>query len=131
MSPELSKNNEGMDNIYLNPTYTSKQTFFGLLDVLKASSKHILKASSTRLQRNNFLSPKTFQRRLDDVLKTCIENFIKTSWRQTKCFLEIALSNKSKSVYSKSISQKSISNKSKANPKYINQNPIISILALF
>ena len=36
-----------------------QQTFDGLLDVLKRSSKHVLKRSSTRLQRNNFLSSKT------------------------------------------------------------------------
>ena len=38
----------------------SQQTFVGLQDVLKTSSRHVLKASSTRLQRNNFTSSKTF-----------------------------------------------------------------------
>ena len=37
----------------------SQQTFVGLQDVLKTSSRHVLKTSSTRLQHNNFLSSKT------------------------------------------------------------------------
>ena len=37
----------------------SQQTFVGLQDVLKTSSRHVLKTSSTRLQRNNFSSFKT------------------------------------------------------------------------
>ena len=37
----------------------TQQTFVGLQDVLKMSSRHVLKASSTRLQRNNFTSSKT------------------------------------------------------------------------
>ena len=37
----------------------SQQTFVGLQDVLKTSSRHVLKTSSTRLQRNNFTSSKT------------------------------------------------------------------------
>ena len=58
-------------------------------------------------------------------MKTCFEDVLKTSWRQTKCPRGISVSNKSKSVPNKSISHKSISNVSKANPKYINQNPTI------
>ena len=37
----------------------TQQTFVGLEDVLKMSSRHVLKTSSTRLQRNNFTSSKT------------------------------------------------------------------------
>ena len=37
----------------------SQQTFVGLQDVLKTSSRHVLKTSSTRLQRNNFTPSKT------------------------------------------------------------------------
>ena len=37
--------------------------------VLKTSWRHVLKTSSTRLQRNNFLSSKTFSRRLQDVFQ--------------------------------------------------------------
>ena len=48
----------------------SQQTFVGLQDVLKTSSRHVLKTSSTRLQRNNFTSSKTSWRRLEDVFKT-------------------------------------------------------------
>ena len=56
-------------------------------------------------------------RRLADVLKTCLEDVFKTSWRQTKCLLMISVSNKSKYVSNKSMFHKSISDKSKANPK--------------
>ena len=37
----------------------TQQTFVVLEDVLKTSSRHVLKMSSTRLQRNNFTSSKT------------------------------------------------------------------------
>ena len=85
-----------------------QQTFVGLQDVLKTSSKHVLKTSSARPQRNNFSSSKTSWRhledisqdvfktssrrlydvledeillrwiRLQDVLKTCLEDVLKT-----------------------------------------------------
>ena len=42
------------------------------------SSIHVLKTSSTRLQRNNFTSFKTSWRRFEDALKTSC----KTSWRR-------------------------------------------------
>ena len=45
--------------------------------VLKTSSRHVLKKSWTRLQRNNFSS----SRRLEDVLKTSCKYVLKTSWR--------------------------------------------------
>ena len=78
----------------------SQQTFVGLEDVFKTSSRHVLKTSSTRLQRNNFASSKTSWRRLEDLLedvkllrwrhledvlkacledlKTCLEDVLKT-----------------------------------------------------
>ena len=37
----------------------SQQTFAGLQDVFKTSSRHVLKTPSTSLQRNNFTSSKT------------------------------------------------------------------------
>ena len=37
----------------------TQQTFVGLQDVWKMSSRHVLKTSSTRLQRNSFLSSNT------------------------------------------------------------------------
>ena len=43
-----------------------QQTFVGFQDVLKTSSRYVLKTSSTRLQRNNFTSSKTSWRRLQD-----------------------------------------------------------------
>ena len=42
----------------------TQQTFVGLEDVFKTSSRHVLKTSPTRLQRNNFTSSKTSSRRL-------------------------------------------------------------------
>ena len=39
---------------------------------------------------------------LEDVLKTCLEDVCKTSSRQTKCFLELSVSSKSKCVSNKS-----------------------------
>ena len=67
---------------------STQQTFDGLQDVLKRSSRHVLKRSSTRLQRNNFLSSKTSWRCPEDILKTSwktknfyAEDALKTSWR--------------------------------------------------
>ena len=45
----------------------SQQTFFGLEDILKTSSRHVLKTFSTRLQGNNSSSSKTSSRRLQDI----------------------------------------------------------------
>ena len=97
--------------------------------VFKMSSRHVLKTSSIRLQRNKFSSSKTsckdvlktslrhLPRRLkdvledekllrwriiEDVLKTCLEDVCKTFWRQIKCFLKLSVSNKSKCVSNKS-----------------------------
>ena len=51
---------EGVNRIFVlafeDPT---QQTFVGLEDVFKTSSRHVFKTSSTRLQRNNFTSSKT------------------------------------------------------------------------
>ena len=49
---------EDLKNYHLNAVVT-QQTSVGLQDVLKTSSRHVLKTSSTRLQRNNFTSSKT------------------------------------------------------------------------
>ena len=68
---------------------------------------------------------------LEDVLKTCLEGAFKRSWRQTKCLLEISVSNKSKCVSNKFMFHKSISDESKENPKCINWSPIISVFVLF
>ena len=48
---------------------------------------------------------------LEDVLKTCLEDVLKTLWRQTKFLLGIFVSNKSKCVSSKSVFHGSISDK--------------------
>ena len=56
---------------------------------------------------------------LQDVFKRCLEDLLKTSWRQEKSLLGISASNKFKFVSNKSITQKSISDESKANPKCI------------
>ena len=78
-------------------------------------------------------------RRLEDVLKTCLqdvwkaylEDVLKTRWKETKYLLGTFVSNKSKCVSNISIFHKSISHNSKANPKCINQNLIISLFLLF
>ena len=53
--------------------------------VLKTSWRHVLKTSSTRLQRNNFTSSKTSWKTkncyAEDVLKTSWRHVLKTSWR--------------------------------------------------
>ena len=81
----------------------SQQTFFGLEDALKTSSRHVLKTSSKSLQRNNFSSSRRFSSCAEGLFKTCLEDVSKTSWRQTKCllgekncFLLDSISNKSK-----------------------------------
>ena len=83
----------------------------------KTSSRHFLKTSSTRLQRNNFSSSKTsckYVLKTSWKTKNCYaEDVLKTSLRQTKCLLGISLSNKPKSVSDKSISHISISDKSR------------------
>ena len=116
----------------------SQQIFVGLEDVLKTSPRHILKTSSTRLQRNNFLSSKTSWRHLARrnfsswKTKNCYaEVVLKTSWRRLvgmlwRCLEDVIgtnkmfTGNKPKRVSNKSIPDKSISDKSKANPKCIN-----------
>ena len=107
--------------------------------VFKTSWRHVLKTTSTRLQRNNFSSSKTSSKRLEDVLedekllswrhfkvifKTCLEDVLKTSWTKQNIYWDICIkpwpTNKYKSVSNKSISHKSIFHESKANPKCIN-----------
>ena len=101
----------------------SQQIFVGLEDVL---------TSSTCLQRNNFHLPRRLEDVLKtsskDVLKTSwrhLEDEKLLRWRRlqdvsetkTKCLLGISVSNKSKRVYNKSILRKSVSGKSEANSK--------------
>ena len=58
--------------------------------------------SSRRLQRNNFLSSKTFSRRLarclQDVFKTYLQDDFKTSWKTKKCYAEDVLKTSSRHV---------------------------------
>ena len=111
------------------------------------SSRHVLKTSSTRLQRINFSSSKTSWRRLANVFKTSCEMSsrrlgrqkivtLKTSWRRLEdmywrrlgdkqdVYWNICIkpwsTNKSKSVFNKSISHKSLFHQSKVNPSCIN-----------
>ena len=72
-----------------------QQTFVGLEDVLKTPSKHVLRTSSTLLQRNNFSSSKTSWRRLEDALTTSRETslrrrqeFLKTCCKTKNCYAE-------------------------------------------
>ena len=57
---------------------------------------------------------------LEDVLKTCLEDVCKTSWRLTKCLLELSVTNKSKCASNKS----AISNIYLTNPRGI-ENALI------
>ena len=96
----------------------------GLENVLKTSSK----TPSRRLGRRKVVRLKTYSRcledkswrRLEDALKTCLQEVLKTLSRQTKYLLGISVSNKSKCVSNKSIFHKSISDNSKANRKCLN-----------
>ena len=74
-------------------------------------TKHllVLKTSSTRLQRNNFMSSKTSWRRLEDVLKiSCktswrrLEDVFKTSWETKSCYAEDVLKTSWRNVLKKS-----------------------------
>ena len=60
---------------------------------------------------------------LEDVLKTCLEDVLKTLWRKAKYLLGISVSNKSKRVSNKSIFNKSTFDNSK--------NPSIQYLSYF
>ena len=91
-----------INNVY---QMTTQQTFVGLEDILKTSSRHLLKTSSTRLQRNNFTSSKTswrlvvenekllrwrriedmFRRRLENMCYRCLEGI---SWRRLEDTME-------------------------------------------
>ena len=78
----------------------SQQAFVGLQDVLKLSSRYVLKTSSTHLQCNIFLSSKMSTSGLEDVLKTSwrrfediLQDFLKKAWKKkTKnCYVEDVL----------------------------------------
>ena len=71
------------------PSVSTQQTFVGLQDVLKTSSRHVLKTSSTRLQRNNFTSSKTSWRHFQDLSQDVLKaSFCKTSWRRLENVLK-------------------------------------------
>ena len=57
----------------------AQKTFFGLQNILKTSSRHVLKTPSRRLQCKNLLPSKTFARRL-----------AKTSWKTKSVTLNIS-----------------------------------------
>ena len=63
-----------------NSRETSQQTFVGLDDVFKTSSRHVWKTFSTRLQRISHL-PKRLGRRKIVTLKTSSRHVWKMSWR--------------------------------------------------
>ena len=69
------------ENLCLGEELT-QQTFVGLQDASKTSPRHVLKTSSTRLQRNFFSSSKTFSRCLEDVLKTSCKTSLRRLGRQ-------------------------------------------------
>ena len=73
----------------------ARQTFVGLQDVFKTSSRHVLKTFSTRLQRNNVSSSKTSWRRFANTswrhLARRLEDVLKTSWNKKNCYSEDVL----------------------------------------
>ena len=75
-------------------TALTQQTFAGLQDIFKAPSRHVLKTSSIRLQRNNLSSSKTSCRplerrkivtlktssgRLEDMFWRCLQDVLETN----------------------------------------------------
>ena len=57
-------------------------------DFFKMSSRHVLKTSSRRLQRNDFSSSKTSSRRLQEVFARRLRDIFKTSWKTKTCYAE-------------------------------------------
>ena len=83
----LLKSNLVLEATTLQTMHRTQQTFVGLQDVLKTSSRPVLKTSSTRLQRNNFSSSKRSSRRLEDIS----QGVLKTSWKTRNCYAEDVL----------------------------------------
>ena len=81
-----------MDYPFIFTISITQQTFVGLEDVLKMSSRHVLKTSSPRLQRSNFTSSKMSSRRLQDVLQRRLQDLsqdvFKTSLKTKNCYAE-------------------------------------------
>ena len=83
-----------LNNRHPNVKFTiqkqTQQTFFGLPEVLKTSSRHALRTSSTCLQRNNFSSSETSWRRLAKMswrhLAKRLEDIFKMSWKTKNCY---------------------------------------------
>ena len=105
-------------------------------DVLKTSWRSledVFKTSSRRLERQKIVTLKTSSRcfediswrrledmswrRYDDMSCRCLEDVLKTLWRQGKFLLGIS---ESTCISNKSIYHKSVFDNSKANPKCIN-----------
>ena len=70
---------------YLKKEWTQR-TFVGLEDVLKTSSRHILKTSSLRLHYVFSVTIFLLPRHLQDVLKASCEDVLKTSWKIKHCY---------------------------------------------
>ena len=83
----------------------TQQIFVVPQDVLKTFSGHVLKTSSTCLQRNNYMSSKTSSRRLEDVLQIRLEEVLKTPWWHLAKRLEDVLKTswKTKNCYSEDV----------------------------
>ena len=96
--------------------------------VFKTSSRHVLKMSSVRLQRNNFSSSKASWRRLEDIS----QDVLKTCWRHVLKMFAKRLGDKQNvfwgylyltnlNVYlTNLVFHKPISDEFKVNPKCIN-----------
>ena len=122
-----------MKDCRFQQTVVNQRILAGLQEVYETSSRHVLKKSSTRLQRTNFSSSKTSWRLLQDVLddkkllrwghvlKTFWRHVLKTSCRRLvekqKVFwgcLYLTNINSNKSIF-----PKFISDETKTNPKCI------------
>ena len=88
-----------------------------LEEVLKTSWRHHARHLQEVLGDEKLLP----YRRLENILKTCLEDILKTLWRQATYLLEISVYNKSKCASNKSIFHKSIFDDSKEN-----LNPLIA-----
>ena len=71
--------------------WISQQTFVGLQYLLKTSSRHLLKTSSTRRQYNNFLSSKY-------ILNTSCKDVLKRSWKLFEDISQVVLKTKNCNV---------------------------------
>ena len=94
-----------------NLEISSQQKFASFQVVLETSSRHVLRKSWRRLQRNNILSTKTFSRPFQDVFK----KYCKMPSRR---FHVSTMSRKLKNCYAEDVFKKSSRNVWKTSPRH-------------